>query len=232
MRTTILGQARHPALSIDLEEDERIYAEPGTRVHQTNVILHLVEHGAKDPNPLRNIKRLLTSRIHRQYSFTGKEGGGNVTLAPSLDGEILPHPMEPGDCLVTGWRSLLASTHTIRVNPNWPKLNDMLLGDSIYLLHLEAGAQPATAFLNAYGGLQQHAVTRTSAPLTVGANHLVAFTPTLLHRVQRNPGMDHHYHGGAGLVVRFTGEGTVWTQTGNIRTISSETYRHMPGLVA
>ena len=226
MKTTILSAGSHPALSVDLEHDETINVEPGTRVHQRNVVLDVVQEAAdkKDPDLFRRAIRQLTNRTHRRYTYTANEGGGNITLAPNLPGDIIEYQMNTGHPLVTNWRALLAATPAIRISANWPGISNILDGDGIYLLHLEAGAQQGTIFLNAYGTIRQVSVSRADTPLIVASNHLVAFTAGLPHQVHRAGALEHYYHGGAALEVRFVGDGTVWVQTGNPRALSVEIF--------
>ena len=217
MKTTILSAGSYPSLSLDLDHREAINAEPGTRVHQRNVFLDVVQDAdtsKKSSKTFRDVINRLNNRTHRRYTYTAKEGGGNVTLAPNLPGDILVYKLNTGQPLITNWRSLLVATPDIRISANWPGISNILEGDSIYLLHLEAGAQQGTAFLNAYGSIQQMTLDQADAPLVVASNHLVAFTAGLQHYVQRAGALEHYYHGGAALEVHFTGQGTVWTQTG------------------
>ncbi|MEC7460480.1 MAG: AIM24 family protein, partial [Candidatus Thermoplasmatota archaeon] len=63
--------------------------------------------------------------------------------------------------------------------------------------------------------------------ITVDTGHVVAFESTVQYTINKVGGLKSFAFGGEGLVMNFTGQGTVWIQT---RNFSSLVDRIMPFL--
>ncbi|MEC8264192.1 MAG: AIM24 family protein, partial [Candidatus Thermoplasmatota archaeon] len=81
-------------------------------------------------------------------------------------------------------------------------------------------------YFNSFGAIKAIPV-QPGQTITVDTGHVVAFESTVQYTVNKVGGLKSFAFGGEGLVMNFTGQGTVWIQT---RNFSSLVDRIMPVL--
>ena len=116
MKTHILFSPAYATLSVDLDPGESINAEPGAMVHQSNVDLHTGAPGGI----FKGLRRMLAKESFFINTFTAGPRGGNVTLAPNTPGDIIRHPLEPGDAILIQAASFLASSSRVDHRHQFP----------------------------------------------------------------------------------------------------------------
>ncbi len=80
---------------------------------------------------------------------------------------------------------------------------------------------------NSFGALKQIPV-QPGQTITVDTGHVVAFEDTVQYTVNKVGGMKSFLVGGEGLVMNFTGQGSVWIQTRNVESLASKLIPFMP----
>ena len=222
MKTHILFSPAYATLSVD--PGESINAEPGAMVHQSNVDLRTGAPGGI----FKGLRRMLAKESFFINTFTGRHGGGNVTLAPNTPGDIIRHTMEPGDAILIQATSFLASSHRVTIDTSFQGLRGILGGEGAFFLKASVPSPyPGTVFFNAYGAVQQLDII--DRELVVDTGHLVAFTDKLDYSIGKVGGLRSLIAGGEGLVMKFAGgEGTVWVQTRNLRSLADQLVPLLP----
>ena len=220
MKTHILFSPAYATLSVDLGPGESINAEPGAMVHQSNVELRTGAPGGI----FKGLRRTLAKESFFINTFTGRHGGGNgnVTLAPNTPGDIISHTMEPGDAILIQATSFLASSPRVTIDTSFQGLHGILGGEGAFFLKASVPSPyPGTVFFNAYGAVQQLEII--DRELVVDTGHLGAFTDKLDYSIGKVGGLRSLIAGGEGLVMKFGGgEGTVWVQTRNLRSLADQ----------
>ena len=184
MKTNIRFGPAYATLSVDLHPGESINAEPGAMVHQSNVDLHTGAPGGI----FKGLRRMLAKESFFINTFTGRHGGGNVTLAPNTPGDIIRHPMEPGDAILIQAASFLASSSRVIIDTSFQGLRGILGGEGAFFLKASVPSpHPGTVFFNAYGAVQQLDII--DRELVVDTGHLVAFTDKLDYSIGKVGGL-------------------------------------------
>ena len=218
MKTHILFSPAYATLSVDLDPGESINAEPGAMVHQSNVDLHTGAPGGI----FKGLRRMLAKESFFINTFTAGPRGGNVTLAPNTPGDIIRHPLDPGDAILIQAASFLASSSRVIIDTSFQGLRGILGGEGAFFLKASVPSPyPGTVFFNAYGAVQQLDIINRE--LIVDTGHLVAFTDKLDYSIGKVGGLRSLIAGGEGLVMKFRGgEGTVWVQTRNLQSLADQ----------
>ena len=81
----------------------------------------------------------------------------------------------------------------------------------------QAGA--GRVYYNSYGAVKQIPI-QAGQVVTVDTGHVVAFTDGVDYQIGKVGGMGSLVFGGEGLVMHFSGQGTVWVQTRNIGALA------------
>ena len=145
----------------------------------------------------------------------------NVDLAPNTPGDIIRHPMEPGDAILIQAASFLASSSRVDIGTSFQGLRGILGGEGAFFLKASVPSPyPGTVFFNTYGAVQQLDII--DRELIVDTGHLVAFTDKLDYFIGKVGGLRSLIAGGEGLVMKFWGAGTVWVQTRNLRSLADQ----------
>ena len=199
MKTNILFSPAYATLSVDLDPGDSIKAEPG--------------------GIFKGLRRMLAKESFFINTFTAGPRGGNVTLAPNTPGDIIRHPLEPGDAILIQAASFLASGSKVDIGTSF---QGILGGEGAFFLKASVPSPyPGTVFFNAYGAVQQLDII--DRELVVDTGHLVAFTDKLDYSIGKVGGLRSLIAGGEGMVMKFGGgEGTVWVQTRNLRSLADQ----------
>ena len=96
----------------------------------------------------------------------------------------------------------------------------MFSGESLFFIRAFTQAGPGRVYYNSYGAVKQIPIQPGQA-VTVDTGHVVAFTDGVQYQIGKVGGMKSLMFGGEGLVMHFSGQGTVWVQTRNIGGLAS-----------
>jgi uncharacterized protein (AIM24 family) len=86
---------------------------------------------------------------------------------------------------------------------------------------------PGRVYYNSYGAIKAIPVQQGQT-VTVDTGHVVAFEDTLQYQIGKVGGMKSFMFGGEGLVMNFSGQGTIWIQTRNLSGLASILIPFMP----
>jgi uncharacterized protein (TIGR00266 family) len=136
-------------------------------------------------------------------------GGGELTVSPTLPGDIVHLPVYSSVALLVQSGSWLASESGVDVDTKWGGGKTFFSGEGLFLLRC---AGDGDMLVSSYVAIEQ----RTLAPgevLKIDTGHIVAFTEGLGYQVEKVGNWKSTLLSGEGLVATFTGPGTLWMQT-------------------
>lgn len=140
---------------------------------------------------------------------------GALAIAPAFPGTVLCRELVGGsDALLLAAGSFLACGPEVRLTTEYGGGRSWFSGTGPFILRA-TGSGPV--FFNAYGAVLAREVRGS---LTVDTGHLVAWEPSLAYRIRGMGSLKKTLFSGEGLVMAFTGTGTIHLQT-----------RHMGGFV-
>lgn len=205
MQSHVFYQPSYSLLQLVLEQGEAVQAEAGAMVSMTpNVQMQTAARGGI----LGGLKRsLLGGESFFMNTFTCTSGQGELTLAPSLSGDVLHVPLNGTFYVQSG--SYIASTPSIQVDTKWGGAKLFFSGEGLFLLRCQGQGD---LFVSSYGAI--HAVQLAEGQqYVVDTGHMVAFEDTITYKVRGAGGLKETFLSGEGLVCDFTGPGRLYLQT-------------------
>lgn len=144
--------------------------------------------------------------------YTAEGGTGEITLAASVPGTILPMNVQPGRPIIAQKSAYLASTLGIDVSIFFQKkLGSGFFGGEGFIMQKFDGT--GTVFIEADGSVVEYELDAGQA-LLIDTGYLVAMDSTCSMDIQSTGGIGNALFGGEGLFnTRVTGPGHIWLQS-------------------
>jgi uncharacterized protein (TIGR00266 family) len=193
------------AVDVHLASGESIMAEAGAMVSHTDGVD--IETNRGGGGLMKNLKRsVLGEESFFRNTFTAT-ADASVTLASPLPGDVVHHDLAGTIYVQSG--SYLAADPAIDVDTTFGGGRSFFGGEGLFLLELEGSG---STFLSSYGAVNRHKLD-AGETFTVDTGHIVAFQGAVEWDVTKVGGLKSTLFSGEGLVAKFKGPGTVWTQT-------------------
>jgi uncharacterized protein (TIGR00266 family) len=190
---------------IDLSGGESVKAETGAMVSMTsNVQVESAMQGGLLKSAMRKV---LGGESFFVNTFTSAGGPGQVTVAPSLPGDITDLEIR-GDLYVQSG-SYLAGAPGVETDIKWGGARSFFGSEGLFLLHLKGNGP---VLLSSFGAIHRLDLDG-SQPMVIDTGHIVAFDSTLQWDVRKVSGLFTSLISGEGLVSEFRGRGSVWLQS-------------------
>jgi len=205
MQIEILHRPSYSLAVARLAANERIRAEPGAMVSfSEGVDIETKMEGGLFKSLGRAV---LGGESLFQNFWKAGPGGGEVTLAPELPGDIVLVELQ-GETLMVQTGCFMASEESVQVDA---KLSSkaFLAGEGLSILEAKGSGK---LLVSSYGAVYE----KTIGPgerYTVDSSHLVAFDGTLQVRPRLVGGLKSTLLSGEGLVIELTGPGRIFIQT-------------------
>ena len=195
---------------VDLAASESVVAEAGAMVSMSsNISIQTSSKAASSGGVLKALKRTaFGGESFFMNTYTAQDSGGEVTLAPTLPGDVLSIPME-GQGLVIQGSSYMASSPGINIDTKWGGFKTLFGGEGLFMLKASGAGDIVVNSFGAIHGLN------INGPYIVDTGHIVAFDDTLSFEVKRVGSWKATFFSGEGLVTIFNGTGRLWIQTRN-----------------
>ena len=222
MKIDIRYQPSYSLAIVGLEPEESVQAEAGAMVSMTaNIQLETAMKGGLLGAVTRSV---LGGETLFANTFTSKGGPGEITLAPSLPGDVTSLTIHDETLLVQSG-SFLASAPDIALDLKWGGARTFFGSEGLFLLKA-SGRGPI--ILCSYGAI--HKVTLDGkAPYICDTGHVVAFTQGLNFDVRRVGNWKSTVLSGEGLVCEFHGQGDLYLQTRSTQAFLSWLIPRIPG---
>lgn len=143
-----------------------------------------------------------------QNTYRAPAGGGEVTVAPTLPGDLFLIDLNNEEMLVQSG-SYVASEIGIDLSTQWGGAKTFFASEGLVMLKATGTGK---LLVSSYGAIHQ----KTLGPgevYTVDTGHLVAFSANIGFSVRRIGGIKSTLFSGEGLVVDLTGPGRLLMQT-------------------
>lgn len=205
MRHEILGRPDFALARVHLDAGESLWTESGAMVAHSGLE---VETSARGGVLAGLARKALTGETFFQNRWKAAGRAGHIDVAPGVPGDVLHVPLDGR--LIVQRGSYMASAEGVKVSTEVGGLKSFLAEGSLFLLNAEGKGD---LFLASYGAIERIDVDGDYA---IDNGHLVAWEDTLAHHIQRVGGWRSTLLSGEGIIVRLTGQGTVWIQSRSI----------------
>lgn len=206
MDVNILYRPSYSLGVIRLGPNEEVRVESGAMVSMSQGVT--VETKAAG-GILKSLARsVLAGESFFQNTFRAPAGGGEVTVAPALPGDLFVLDLQ-NESLMVQSGAYVASEMGINLDTKWGGAKTFFASEGLIMLRASGTGK---LLLSSFGAI--HEVTLGAGETyTVDTGHLVAFTEGIGFKVRRVGGMKSTIFSGEGLVVDLTGPGRVLLQT-------------------
>ena len=221
MQTEILYRPSFSLAVVKLAPNEVIRTEAGAMVSMSpDLVIETQARGGILKSLTRSV---LGGESFFMNTYTAPAGGGEITLAPSLPGDIVATSITNAALLVQSG-SYLASSDGITVDTKWGGAKTFFGGEGLFMLRISGSG---TLILSSYGAI--HTITLAQGQrYIVDTSHLVAFDEGIGYQVKAVGGLKSTLFSGEGLVVELTGPGTVALQTRSEKALLSWIIPRLP----
>jgi len=203
MKFEIEGNPDYGQLTVDLAAGETIAAEGGAMAWMSDGM-------QMNSRLLGGLGRALIRKCFGGESlFVGEyehPAGGRVVFSPSSPGSVCHRALQ-GDTFILTAGSFLACSPGIDLKTRFGGLKALFSGEGAFVLECRGTGD---LFFNAYGAVCERQV---DGSLTVDTGHVVAWEPSLSYTIGGMGSLKSTLFSGEGLVMKFTGTGTIWLQT-------------------
>jgi len=221
MQIEVKYQPSYSLAIIRLRPGASIQAESGAMVSMSSNIR--IETGMKGGVLGAVARKLLGGESLFANTFTAEGSEGEITLAPSLPGDITSLNLDSETMYVQSG-SFLASVPEIDLDLKWGGAKTFFGSEGLFLLRV-TGSGPV--LLSSYGAIHRVDIT-SSKPYVCDTGHVVAFSQGLDFSVRRVGGWKSTLLSGEGVVCDFRGTGTLYLQTRSTQAFLSWLIPRLP----
>ena len=97
----------------------------------------------------------------------------------------------------------------------------------MFFIRAFTGGQTGRVYYCSFGAIKEIPI-QPGQTITVDTGHVVAFTGGVDYQIGKVGGMKSFVFGGEGLVMHFSGQGSVWVQTRNVPSLASSLIPFLP----
>lgn len=222
MKHEIIMRPSYSALRVILDATESIHAESGAML---SMDASASIEGTMKGGLWQAAKRaVLTSESFFVTTIKANEKDTEILLAPRATGDIEAIDMRDDEYLVQGG-SFLASTGDIHTDSKFTGWKGFLTGDGIFMVHAKG---TGTMFVSSFGGIVKKDIP-AGKKVVIDNGHIVAFSKKIAFEMAKvGTGMMNMVTTGEGLACVFTGPGTVYIQTRNLRSFAESINPFLP----
>lgn len=202
-------QIKHkPAYSlavVTLAPNEEVKVEPGAMVSYSEGV---TTETKAEGGLFGGLKRMIGGESFFQNTFKAPGQGGELTLAPSLPGDMLTIEIGKGAFMLQSG-AYVASEMGVAFDTSWGGSKGFFGSGSLLLLKVTGSG---TVLASAYGAVEER-VLQSGQHYTVDTGHIVGFEDSISFEVKRVGNWKSTILGGEGLVCELTGPGRVLMQS-------------------
>jgi uncharacterized protein (TIGR00266 family) len=221
MKIEIGYQPSYSLAQVQLEANEAIQAESGAMVSMS---ANMRPETTMKGGVFGALKRkVLGGESLFSNTYIAEGGPGEVTLAPSLPGDINHLPMS-GETLYIQSASFLAGHPGLDLDTAWGGARSFFGGEGLFLLKASGRGD---ILISSYGAIHKVSI-KSGKPYICDTGHIVAFTQGLTYSVKKFGGWKSAVLGGEGLVCEFRGQGDLYIQTRSTQAFLSWLVPRLP----
>ena len=206
MDVEILYKPSYSMGVIKLSGGEQVRVEGGAMVSMSaGVTLETKATGGFMKSLARSV---LGGESFFQNTFIAPPGGGVVSVAPALPGDMFSLVLN-NEALMVQSGSFVASEAGVELDTKWGGAKTFFASEGLVMLRANGSGE---LLLSSYGAIHEMNLAQ-GEKYTVDTGHLVAFSEGIGFTVNRVGGLKSTIFSGEGLVVELTGPGRVLMQT-------------------
>lgn len=223
MKYEIVGSP-FPAVVCHLDQNESMHCESnGMAWMSPNMEMNTNSGGGLG----KIFGRALSGEALFRCTYTARNGGGMISFAASLPGQILPVEITPEHAIIAQKSAFLATESTVDMNIFFQKkLGAGFFGGEGFIMQRFSGR--GMAFLEISGSLVEYDLAPHQT-IVIDTGYLAAMDETCSIDIQMVKGVKNMLFGGEGLFnTRITGPGHVWLQTMPAPTLANALIPFLP----
>ncbi len=206
MQVNILYRPSYSLGILQLAPNEEVRVEGGAMVGMSPGVT--VETKAAG-GLLKSLARsVLAGESFFQNTYKAPGGGGEVTVAPSLPGDLALLELQNETLLVQSG-AYVASETNVTLDTKWGGAKTFFASEGLIMLRASGSGK---LLISSFGAIHELNLAAGQG-YTVDTGHLVAFTETMGFQVRRVGGLKSTFFSGEGMVVDLKGPGRVLLQT-------------------
>lgn len=221
MEVDITHRPSYAHLVVTLAAGESVLAEPGAMVSHSPAVS--IRTDASGDGLLDTARTMLGGESAFVNEFTAEGESGTVTLSPPTPGDVRHHRLE-GETLYAVDGAFLAASSDIDIDAEFGGLQTLLSGAGLTPLTLRGHGE---VFIEAFGGLETVELAADQRHV-IDNDHVVAWEGSVGFDARRVGGLKSSMLSGEGIVMEFTGPGTVWYQTRGLDSFTEEIVDALP----
>lgn len=220
MQIEIESKPSYAMAVVTLDKGERFTAESGSMVAMSSdVSVDTTFNGTGNGGALDwiqaaffgFIRKILAGETWFVNKYTSRKAAQRVMLAPALIGDIVHETLDNTRDIIVQATSYMGSTDGVSVDLIWGGFQMLFAGEGAFFMKCRGQGD---LLINCYGAVDQVLV---DGSYIIDTGHVVAFEGNLKYALRRaGGGWKSTLLSGEGLVMEFTGKGTVWVQTRNL----------------
>jgi uncharacterized protein (TIGR00266 family) len=205
MDVQIKHQPSYSLAVVTLGANEEVKVEPGAMVSYSDGV---TTETKAEGGLFGGLKRMVGGESFFQNTYTAPGQGGEITLAPSLPGDMMTIEIGQGAFMLQSG-AYVASEIGVTMDTKWGGSKGFFGSGSLLLLRVTGSG---TVLAAAYGAIEER-VLQSGQRYTVDTGHIVGFEESVSFTVKRVGNWKSTLLGGEGLVCELTGPGRVLMQT-------------------
>ncbi|NWG18467.1 MAG: TIGR00266 family protein [Chloroflexi bacterium] len=205
MDITLKHQPSFALAVVNLSPNEVIRVEPGAMVSYSDGIQ--VETKAEG-GFMGGLRRMVAGESFFINTYTAPAQGGEMTLAPSLPGDLIVMEQSGSDFYLQSGAFVACET-SVSVDASWGGARGFFGGAGLILLKVTGRG---TILASTYGAIEER-VLAPGQRYTVDTGHIVGFDASVSFEVRKAGSWKSAILGGEGLVCQLTGPGRVLMQS-------------------
>ena len=207
MKIDIVYKPTYSLGVLRLAAGEQVRVEGGAMVSMnTDVTIQTAATGGLMKSFAR---KLLTSESFFQNTYTAGPGGGEVTVAPALPGDLKVLQLDGATTYLLQGGDYVASEMGVQVDSKWGGAKTFFAGEGLVMLRCSGQGQ---LLISSYGAIHEMELAAGQA-YTIDTGHLVAFHEGMGMSIRRVGGLKSTLFSGEGIVCDLQGPGKVLLQT-------------------
>ncbi len=231
MDIQLSGQPSYTLAEVVLRRGETLVAESGAMVAMDKGIgVAPTFHGA-GAGVFAGLRAFVVALIRKWLAnetifvnhFTAIADGQRVFLAPSMVGDIVSVPLAASEAITVQAGSWLGGSTSVSLSLQWGGFAALFARESPFFVRCEG---PGEILVNAYGAIER---VEVDGRFAVDSGHVVAWQGPLTYTIRKAGGWVSSITSGEGLVLEFSGRGTVWMQTRNTSALIGWISPLLPG---
>lgn len=205
MEVNIQHQPAFSLAVVRLAGNEEIKVEPGSMVSHTD---GLTTETKAEGGLFGGLKRMVAGESFFQNTWKAPGQGGEITLAPSLPGDMITIPVSGNEFLLASG-AYVASEMSVSMDASWGGAKGFFGGGGLILIKISGSGKLIAA---SYGAIFERTLS-AGERYTVDTDHIVGMDSSIQFSVQKSGSWKSTILGGEGLVCQLTGPGRVLMQS-------------------